>query len=332
MSETHSIVFANVHRRFGDRSVLRGFDLQVRRGQIHALLGRNGSGKTTALRMLMGFLAPHAGSCTVLGVDSQRLRPEDRARIGYVSEDHRLYPTMRVGDVLEFEAATRTGFDRDLGRNAVSRCGIDPRAWVARLSRGQRAQLALIVAVAARPAVMVLDDPALGLDVVMRRELLDVMIDLLGDRGIAVLFSSHILTDVERMADRITILHEGRRIVDAALDDLKRRVQKRHWRPAAGNAPTLPELPGVLRAEAKAGGYNLTLLDFDSASEARLSADGARLSTALPLSLEDLFLDLTRGETRRIFAGGAGPLPTNGGESGTTAQQTTEAAHAGTAS
>jgi ABC-2 type transport system ATP-binding protein len=256
MSDTPSIVFANVHRRFGDRIVLRGFDLQVKPGQIQALLGRNGSGKTTALRLLMGFLAPHAGRCTILGVDSQRLGPADRARIGYVSEDHRLYPTMRVGDVLAFEAATRTGFDRDLGRNAAARCGLGDRLWVARLSRGQRAQLALIVAVAARPAVMVLDDPALGLDVVMRRELLDVMIDLLGDRGIGVLFSSHILTDVERMADRVTILHEGRRIVDASLDDLKRRVQRRHWRPGEGAARVVPEVPGVLRAERREGGYN----------------------------------------------------------------------------
>jgi ABC-2 type transport system ATP-binding protein len=329
MSESHSIVFANVHRRFGDRSVLRGFDLQVRPGQIHALLGRNGSGKTTALRMLMGFLAPHAGSCTVLGVDSQRLRPEDRARIGYVSEDHRLYPTMRVGDVLAFEAATRTGFDLDLARAAASRCGLGDRLWVVRLSRGQRAQLALIVAVAGRPGVMVLDDPALGLDVVMRRELLDVMIDLLGDRGIAVLFSSHILTDVERMADRITILHDGRRIVDARLDDLKQRVQKRHWRPADG-AGALPDIQGVLRAERRDGGYHLTLLDLDDAGVAKLAAGGARLTAPLPLSLEDLFLDLTRGETRRLLAGGGGHAP--GGDRSPTAEETTEAAHVGTAS
>jgi ABC-2 type transport system ATP-binding protein len=302
---TSPITFENLHRRFGDRWVLRGFDLAVKPGQIHALLGRNGSGKTTALRILMGFLDPHAGRATVLGVDSRQLAPADRARIGYVSEDHRLYPTMRVGQVLDFEAGTRERFDKDLARRAVERCGLLDRLWVARLSRGQRAQLALIVAVASQPEVMVLDDPALGLDVVMRRELLDVMIDLLGDRGISVLFSSHILTDVERMADRVTILHEGHRIVDASLDALKQRVQRRSWRSPFGNGAPPPALPNLLRAEKKADGFQLTLLDLSAEGEARLREGGARLSAPLPLSLEELFLDLTRGETRSIV----GPLP-----------------------
>ena len=324
------ITFENLHRRFGDRWILTGLDLEVKPGQIHALLGRNGSGKTTALRILLGFMEPHAGRSTIFGVDSGKLGPRERSRIGYVSEDHRLYPTMRVGDVLAFEAATRARFDRDLARRAVERCGLVDKLWVARLSRGQRAQLALIVAVASMPEVMVLDDPALGLDVVMRRELLDVMIDLLGDRGISVLFSSHILTDVERMADRITILHDGRRIVDARLDDLKRRVQKRHWRPAEGSAAP-PDLPGVLRAERRDGGYHLTLLDLDPAGEAKLAAGGARLTAPLPLSLEDLFLDLTRGETRRLLAG-AGGTTAAGDDSRSQAGETTEAAHVGTAS
>lgn len=307
------ITFEKVHRRFGPQVVLRGFDLVVRPGEIHALLGRNGSGKTTALRILLGFMAPHKGRTTVLGTDSRQLGPAERGRIGYVSEDHRLYPTMRVGEVLAFEAGTRTRFDRDLALQAAARCGLGDKLWVARLSRGQRAQLALIVAVASQPEVMVLDDPALGLDVVMRRELLDVMIDLLGDRGISVLFSSHILTDVERMADRITILHEGHRIVDAPLDQLKQRVQRRFWRAPAERARLLTGLPGVLRVVKRPDGFELTTADLAAADEARLQADGARLTSAMPLSLEELFLDLTRGETKQIVGGPAAGAPDSGG-------------------
>jgi ABC-2 type transport system ATP-binding protein len=294
------IVFENVHRHFDGRPILRGLDLQIRPGEIHALLGRNGSGKTTAMRILLGFLQPHAGRATILGVDSQRLGPDERGRIGYVSEDHRLYFYMRTADVIGFEAATRPRFDRALADEAVRRCNLDPKARVIRLSRGQRAQLALIVAVASRPEVLVCDDPGLGLDVVMRRAFLDVLIDLLAGQGIGVLYSSHFLQDVERIADRVSILHDGHLIVDATLDDLKRRVARRSWKSFDGGPP--PVHPRILRAEKRSDGYQLTLLDADDALESLL---GGKLSAPLPTSLDDLFLDLTRGDTTRILPAAA---------------------------
>ena len=296
MSSQAPIVFENVHRHFGGRPVLRGLDLRIAPGQIHAFLGRNGSGKTTAMRLLLGFLAPHAGRTTILGVDSQRLGPDERGRIGYVSEDHRLYWHMRTDQVLSFEAATRPRFDRALAGEALRRCSLDPRARVLRLSRGQRAQLALIVAVASRPDVLVCDDPGLGLDVVMRRAFLDVLIDLLAGQGLSVLFSSHVLHDVERIADRVSILHEGRLIVDATMDDLKRRVCKRLWRGFEGGPP--PTDRRILRAEKRSDGYDLTLLDSDPELETLL---GGRLAPPTAPSLDEVFLDLTRGDTTRIL-------------------------------
>jgi ABC-2 type transport system ATP-binding protein len=292
------IRFEGVWRRYGDRTILRGLDLRVRPGQIHALLGRNGCGKTTALRVLLGFLAPHAGRAVVLGKDSRLLTPDDRGRIGYVCEDHRLVGAMRVTDVIAFEAGTRPRFDVGWARTAALRCGLSERARVMRLSRGQRAQLALVIAAASRPDVLVCDDPALGLDVVMRRELLDVMIDLLGSRGVSVLFSSHILTDVERIADRVSILHEGRLVVDATVDDVKRRVQRRAWVPATpGAAP--PQVPGLLRADKRHTGYELTLRDPDEGAFAALRAAGSLGEGAAP-TLEELFFDVTRGDGPRL--------------------------------
>jgi ABC-2 type transport system ATP-binding protein len=297
--EKRPIVMEGVHRRFGDHAVLRGLNLSVRPGEIHALLGRNGSGKSTALRILLGFLAPHAGRSSLLGTDSQQLGPEQRGRIGYVHEDHRLLPWMRVSDVMAFEAGTRPGFDAALAREAAVRCGLRERSRVITLSRGQRAQLALIVAVAARPEVLICDDPALGLDAIMRRALLEVMIELLAERGSTVLFSTHIFADVERVADRVSILHEGRLIVDVRLDDLKRRVQRRYWSAPGAKAP--PAIKGLLRSSRRRGGFDLTLLDLDGDDEAALRAGGASLSPAAVPSLEDLFLDLTAGETPSIL-------------------------------
>jgi ABC-2 type transport system ATP-binding protein len=299
------IAFEGIGRRFGDRAVLRGLDLRVRPGEIHALLGRNGSGKTTALRILLGFLAPHAGRSHILGVDSQALTPADRGRIGYVSEDHRLYRHMRVQQVLELEASTRPRFDRPFATAAVARCGFPLRLRVASLSRGQRAQLALVVAVASRPDVLVFDDPALGLDVVMRRELIEVMIDLLADRGLGALFSSHFLDDVERMADRVSILHEGRLIVDAPADELKRRVCRRTWTAPESDPgrppPGRDTLPGLLRADRRRTGFDLTLVDCDARTVAALTASGAQLGPPAACNLEELFLALTRDTPGRLM-------------------------------
>jgi ABC-2 type transport system ATP-binding protein len=289
MSE--AIEFRGVERHFGEQAVLRGLSFRVAPGQVFALLGRNGAGKTTALRILLGFLTPHAGEARVLGLDSTTLAPAERERIGYVSEGHKLYLEMRVADALAFEAGTRPRFDRAAARRELERCGIPLEKRVHALSRGMRAQLALVLAACGAPEVLVFDDPAMGLDVAMRRELLGSLIDLLSSRGCAVLFSSHILSDVERIADRVGILRGGALIVDAPLDELKRRVEKRHWVPKNGR--TDPGVAGLLRSRSVEGGYELTLLDLDPRREAELRASAARVSERIDLDLEELFLELT---------------------------------------
>ncbi len=288
---TNALEFRGVHRHFGAQEVLRGLEFTVAPGQVFALLGRNGAGKTTALRILLGFLNPHAGAARILGLPSAELAPSERERIGYVSEGHRLYLEMRVQDALAFEAGTRPRFEPAAARRELERCGIPAKKRILSLSRGQRAQLALILAAAGVPEVLVFDDPAMGLDVVMRRELLGSLIELLAERGCAVLFSSHILSDVERIADRVGILHAGALLVDAPLDELKRRVQKRHWIPKNG-APA-PDVDGLLRARPLDGGYELTLLDLDEPRTAELRAGAAHLSERIDLDLEELFLELT---------------------------------------
>lgn len=286
------IRFDDVHRRFGSRAVLRGLSLRVRPGEVYALLGRNGAGKTTAMRILLGFLTPMQGTSSLLGVDSRVLSAQMRERVGLVSEGHALYGWMTVADVLEFEAGTRERFDVVRARTLRERLALDPRAKVAKLSRGQRAQLSLLVATCGRPDVLVLDDPAMGLDPVVRRELLGVMIDLLSDTGASVLFSTHILSDVERIADRVGILHDGRLIVDATLEDLKRRVTTCFVR--AGDGAELERtIPRCLRARRSAAGHELFLLDVADDTHRALAAVGGSDALGIAPSLEDLFVELT---------------------------------------
>ncbi|MCA9320931.1 MAG: ABC transporter ATP-binding protein [Planctomycetes bacterium] len=286
--------FDGVRRRFDHQVVLNGLDFRLNQGEVYALLGRNGTGKTTALRILMGFLEPHAGTTTIFGRDSRHLRPDDRDRIGYIGEGHRLHHSMTARGLIDFEAATRPSFDRKEALEMLGRCGLPQKKGVLFLSRGQRAQLALILAVAARPELLICDDPALGLDVVKRRELLDAIIDFLSERGGTVLFSSHILSDVERIADRIGILDQGALIVDAPLSELKERVRLRRWQPRDGQP--LPEDDRVLRSRPVRDGFDLLLRDDDASLQAALQARGL-LSEPQPLTLEEFFIALTGGDS-----------------------------------
>jgi ABC-2 type transport system ATP-binding protein len=288
-----AIRFDDVRRSFGEREVLRGLSFRVRPGEVFALLGRNGAGKTTALRILLGFLAPDSGRAQLLGEDSAKLSNDVRTRVGLVSEGHPLYERMRVDQALAFEAGTRTRFDRKYADDALQRLQLSKSSRIRHLSRGQRAQLSLVFAMAGDPEQLVLDDPAMGLDVVMRREFLDAMIDLLAREGRSVLFSSHILGDVERVADRVGILHGGRLIVDATLDDLKQRVQKR-FAPSNGNGLAFAsKVPGVLRERKVRDGIELTLLDLSLERELMLRALAPQLSEPATPNLEELFIDLT---------------------------------------
>lgn len=295
---TSPIRFDGVERSFGARSVLRGLSFSVRAGEVYALLGRNGAGKTTAMRILLGFLAPMQGRSELLGCDSRALPAAVRARVGLVSEGHALYRWMKVDEVLRFEAGTRARFDLAKARRMRERLGLDPRAKVATLSRGQRAQLALLTATCAEPEVLVLDDPAMGLDPVVRRDLLGAMLDLFADTGASVLFSTHVLSDVERVADRVGILHGGRLVVDAALDDLKRRVSTR-FVPGGERVALEREVPRCLAAKPRAGGCELFLFDVGEDTRRALARHAVQESMADAPSLEDLFVELTTSEEER---------------------------------
>lgn len=296
------IRFERVERSFDGKPVLRGLDLTVRPGEIYALLGRNGAGKTTALSILLGELRPMSGRSTLLGEDSTDLTPATRLAVGVVHEGAPMYTWMNVRDAVAFEAGTRPNFGVKYANAALERLGISLAKRIGSLSRGQRAQLALVFAMAGDPRVLILDDPAMGLDPVMRREFLEAMIDLLGRDGRAVLFSSHILADVERIADRVGILHGGRLIVDCTLDDLKRRVQKRFARGWFDEAGARARVTGLIRSRPVRDGWELTLLDCDIERELALRAVCQSLSEPAVPTLEDLFLELTTDNARAASA------------------------------
>jgi len=294
MSAHDPIVFDRLTHYYGRTRALDTVSLRVPEGSIFALLGRNGAGKTTALDCLLGFLRPTRGRALLLGEDAAHLPPALREKVGYVAEGQRLVPWMKVRDLVRFQRAGFRSFDEDYCLRHLRRLGLPLKRRIFNLSRGMRAQLALSLALAQRPELMVLDDPAMGLDAVVRREFLEVMIDLIQEEGRTLLFTSHILSDVERVCDHVAILDRGVLRIDAPLDMVKARVRRFHAL-FEGEAPPAPAIPGLVRDRRLHNELVLTVVDGDEEVERACRDLGARRVDCEGLSLEGLFIDYTAG-------------------------------------
>jgi len=220
------IEFRDVTRTFGRRRALDGVALAVGPGEVVALVGRNGAGKTTALRLAHGVLWPDSGAIRVLGLDPVRQGLDVRTRASLLSEESALYPWMTVREILAFGGALAPRWDARLASSLVERLGLEPGAKIRTLSRGTKAKVALALAVAARPEVLLLDDPTAGLDPLVRREVLEGILEALPGDGGAVLYASHLINDLERVADRVVFLDAGRVRLEGSIDALKQRVRR----------------------------------------------------------------------------------------------------------
>jgi ABC-2 type transport system ATP-binding protein len=215
-----------VYKSFGRTEVLRGVTLQVARGRTFAFLGRNAAGKTTTIRMLLGLLSRDDGSMRVLGLDPQREPMELRRRVGYLAEDQTMWGWMRVEEILRFVAPFYPTWDHDLAIRYMSDFELPPRTRIKHLSKGQNVRLGLVLALAHRPELVILDDPALGLDPIMRKQFNRDLITHLQSEGRTVFYSSHLLYEVEPIADEVAILDQGRIVRRAETDALRRDVKQ----------------------------------------------------------------------------------------------------------
>jgi ABC-2 type transport system ATP-binding protein len=214
--------FQDVYRAYTrDSDVLAGVTFSIESGQVVGLLGKNGAGKTTLLRIAMGMIDAQKGSARLFGLDPRLDPMEVKRRVGYVSEDQILPPQLRVNAVIALFKSLFPTWDDDLALGMIERFSIPGQQKIKTLSKGQARQVALLCAVAHRPELLVLDEPAGGLDPAARREFLETSIQLLNESGTTILFSSHYMTDVERLADRIVMLHDGRVLIDTELDELR---------------------------------------------------------------------------------------------------------------
>jgi ABC-2 type transport system ATP-binding protein len=279
-------------RYFGRKKAVDSLSLSVPRGTVYGFLGRNGSGKTTTIRMLLGLLHSTRGRSALLGCDSEALTPEVKARVGYLAEGHPLFTWMCIRDHADFFRPYYSTWDGEWFDEALARFRLDPKRRIRTLSRGERAQVALALCLAPQPELLILDDPATGLDPVVRRDFLESIVEIIQQAGRTIFFSSHIVSDVERVADRIGIIEGGVLRADCTLSAFKENVRRVRCRFREGKRPEV-SLPGLLRVKWLDNEATLTVMSFDENRLAQLRELGAEDVEPVEAGLEELFIDYT---------------------------------------
>ncbi len=293
-----AIVTNRLTKYYGTRAAVRDLDLRVPRGCVYGLLGRNGAGKSTALKMLMGMVQPDYGRVELLGEDLNRLSSATRARIAYLAEGHPLYTNMTIQQALDFTRAFYNRWNERLVEQSLDFFALARRSRIGRLSKGQRAQVSLLLALAPEPDLLVLDDPTIGLDTNVRHDFLESMVHLIQRQNRSILLSSHILADVERIADRIGVMVDGVLRVDCPTDEFKRAVRKVIVE-FTGTPPELPALPRLIGNLQIGSRRELVFVGYGPEQESALAALGPSRMEVVELDLEEAFIEYTRGPSRR---------------------------------
>ena len=287
MTDQHDYVIETraLSKRYGRKLALDNLDLRIPRGRIHAIVGANGAGKSTLFRILMGFMPPTAGEARILGKDSQQLTPADRARIGFVNEEHTLANWMRVSQVAAMQKHQYPRWNQQAFDGVIGHYNVLPEQKVGQLSRGERAGFNLALALAQGPELLVLDEPTLGLDVVAKRAFLESLLYSNAADDCTVIYCSHQMEEIERVADNLIILERGQLKNMSAPEDFTARVS--HWvADVPFKGPELHTVPGLLEVQRLDGLHHYLVLDQDEGFEHFLRACGARNVQSMPVSLD----------------------------------------------
>jgi ABC-2 type transport system ATP-binding protein len=285
MNDNPVIQMQDVHKSFGKTQVLRGVNLSVPAGETSAFLGRNGAGKTTTIRSMLGLLHVDRGKVRVLGLDPKTDALEIRRRVGYVAEDQTMFGWMRVRQLLSFIAPFYPTWDAARAKQLSDRFELPGNTRMKHLSKGQGVRVALLLALAHRPELVILDDPTLGIDPIMRKEFLRDLVNYLQAERVSVFFSSHLLFEIEPVADSVVILDQGQVVRQASTEDLRSKV-KRLIAPAEA-AETFRTLPGLLDY-AQAGRQVSAVVAEINSARITLSAANVR-AEEINLNLDEIF-------------------------------------------
>jgi ABC-2 type transport system ATP-binding protein len=302
---TSVLEFNNISRSYRKGvPVLDGVTFSVAPGEVVGLLGRNGAGKTTLIRIAMGMLFPHGGSVRVFGLSPADEPVAVKKRVGYVAEDQVLPARLTLAELIDFHRYLFARWDEALERQLLERFGLSTGSKIKQLSKGEARQVALLCAVCHRPELLILDEPAGGLDPAARREFLETSIQLLNREGTSILFSSHHMTDVERIGGRMVLLDKGKVRLDRELDGLREEVCMAMVPRTSGlDAATIERMRGCLGVRLVLDEWHAVFNGSPETVDRELrSVTGMNGIRCVSLPLEELFIELVGGDRREVGA------------------------------
>jgi len=288
----------NLNRRFGRNDVVHELTFQVPEGSIYAFLGPNGAGKTTTIKMLLNILQPTSGGARILGVDSTEIGPRELAQIGYVSENQELPEWMTVSQLIDYCKPMYPTWDDAFCEKLLKNFNLPPHRKLKNLSRGMKVKAALVTSLAYRPRLLVLDEPFSGLDPLVRDEFIRGMLELSEQSAWTIFISSHDIDEVERLADWVGVINEGRLHLSEPTESLQNRFRQIEFTAGPETAALPPTLPANWLVPEMAG-QNVRLVESQFGETETLNAlqrifPGASQPNINPMSLRDIFLALAR--------------------------------------
>lgn len=278
-----------VSKTFGDLKAMDDLDFEIYPGTIVGLIGDNGAGKSTLLRHIIGLYLPDEGKVNTFDCDAEKLGPDQLARIGYVHQEGELLDWMTVKQLIRYVSAYYPGWNHELEKEYISDFDISMKARVGVLSPGQRQRLAILLAIGFEPELLILDEPASGLDPIARAKFLDMLLGIIQDENRAIIISSHILSDIEKVIDHTVIMKAGRLLRDCGFDDLREEFCTVRLKSLNGE---LPEELGFENVVACERGEFEAVLTVGRCSEQQLQAAAKKLNCRIEtqaLPLEEIY-------------------------------------------
>jgi len=286
---SHVIDIQGLTRRFGKKVALDNVDLTVPPGCVMGLVGENGAGKTTLIKHILGLFKAQAGQVQVFGMDPVQDPPAVLGRIGYLSENREMPEWMRVGELIRYTKAYYPGWDTSYANELLQTFGLDEKQKIKSLSRGQRALTGLLVALAYRPDLLLFDEPSSGLDPVVRRNILAAIVQTITEEGRTVLLSSHLLDEVEQVADQVAMIHKGKLVFADSMENIQKNhccFTLRFEEPQTA----APALPGSLSCEGGPREWHYVCNGPIEEIQGAAQQLGAQLVDHATPSLEEIFV------------------------------------------